>query len=262
MSAQKLILEINGPIASLIINRPEVHNAFDDEIITLLSEHLTSLKKNKNIRVVILKSIGSTFSAGADLNWMQQVAHFTKEENIADAETLAKVFKAMDELPQLTIASIQGAAFGGALGLITCCDIAIATKLATFCFSEVRLGIAPAMISPYVIRAIGLRYAKRYLVTAEPFDATQAQQLGLIHEVVTEEALDVITQKIADRALKNGPNAMFAAKQVVQKLANAPENFDSLKYTTEMIAKLRTSHEGQEGLKAFLEKRKPDWHDL
>ena len=243
-------------LAYLTIERPDVHNAFDSETIISLTqqlEHVATL----DVKALVLQSDGKHFSAGADLNWMRAMVDNDLAENIADSMTLAKLMKTLSDVPFPTIAKVQGAAFGGALGLIACCDIAIAAENAKFCLSEVKLGLIPAVISPYVIKAIGERQARRYFLTAEVFDATTAQQLGLIHQTASD--LDDATQQLIDTLLNNGPHALVKAKALINSVANTPITDELIAFTAEQIATIRVSPEGQEGLAAFFEKRAPNW---
>lgn len=257
----KLIVEKINVIVMLILNRPEVHNAIDDELIELMISALETIQKDDEIRVVILKANGKSFSAGADVNWMQKMLNYTKEENLNDSQRLATLMNKLYHLNKPTIALVQGAAFGGALGLIACCDIAIAADIATFCLSEVKLGLIPAVISPYVIQAIGVKGFSRYAITAEVFDAATAKELGLINEVVisttelTHKAEEIITA-----ILKNSPKAIAAVKSLLHTVHQKPLDETMIQYTAEQIAAIRISNEAQEGLMAFLEKRKPKWN--
>jgi methylglutaconyl-CoA hydratase len=243
-------------LAYLTIERPDVHNAFDSDTIVSLTkqlEHVSTL----DVRALVLQSDGKHFSAGADLNWMRAMVNNDLAENIADSMTLATLMKTLSEVPFPTIAKVQGAAFGGALGLIACCDIAIAAENAKFCLSEVKLGLIPAVISPYVIRAIGERQARRYFLTAEIFDATTAQNIGLVHQIATD--IEHTTNEVVATLLNNGPHALVKAKSLINNVANQAINDELIAYTAEQIATIRVSKEGQEGLAAFFEKRAPNW---
>lgn len=246
-------------LARVVLTRPEKHNAFDDQMISALYKTFTDLGQDTTIRVVVLSGEGKSFSAGADLAWMKRMASYSLDENFTDAKALANMMASLANLPQLTIAQVQGAAFGGALGLISCCDIAIAGESAKFCLSEVKLGLIPAVISPYVIDAIGSRAARRYFQTAEVFSAAKAQSLGLISELVPDENLAQEVEKITAKAMTNGPLAMRAAKALVAEVANLPKEQSLLDLTSQRIANIRVSSEGQEGLQAFLDKRNPAW---
>ncbi|TXH67765.1 MAG: enoyl-CoA hydratase/isomerase family protein [Lysobacteraceae bacterium] len=249
----------NGPVARLRLHRPDLHNAFDPDLIDTLAAALTAAGEDSTIRVVVLEAAGSSFSAGADLNWMRAMAAATEDENRADALALARLMRCLDELPKPTIARVQGAAFGGGVGLIACCDIAIGVPEAKFGLTESRLGLLPAVISPYVIAAIGARQARRWFATAEIFDAIEAQRIGLLHAIVPADDLDAEVNRQIDLLLKAGPIASSYAKTLVRHVVTAPSRHRLDAENADLIARLRVSAEGQEGLGAFLEKRKPGW---
>ena len=252
-------LDENG-IATITLNRPEKKNAFDSHIIEHLLTLLNQLKQDKDARALVLRANGSHFSAGADLNWMQSLAEFSMEENIKDAENLAELLHQLDTLPIPTIALVQGAAFGGALGLICCCDIAIASKETTFCLSEVKLGLVPATIGPYVCRAMGQRHARRYMLTAELISAYQAKELNIVHKLVlTPQALNPCLEALLKQISRNSPNAVREAKALCHLCESTFLDESMRQQTSKIIAELRVSPEGQEGLSAFLQKRKPNW---
>lgn len=255
-----LLLEIdsNG-IARLTINRPDIHNAFDDVLIAELTETLQGIDRNPDIRVLVLQSAGKSFSAGADLRWMRRMAGYTSEENKADSLKLAGLMQVLNTLRKPTIARVHGAAFGGGVGLVACCDIAIASERALFCLSEVRLGLIPAAISPYVVAAIGERAARRYFLTAERFDAQLALRLNLVHEVVDGDVLDDTINTICEALLKGGPSAISAAKDLIFAVASAPVDGALIDDTAQRITDARASDEGKEGVTAFLEKRTANW---
>lgn len=246
-------------VATVTINNPDKGNAFDDVIIARLRLAFDTLAERADVRVVVLASNGKHFSAGADLDYMKRMAGYDYGHNLRDAEALAGMLKALFGLPQPTIARVQGAAFGGAVGLVSCCDMAVATRGATFALSEVKIGLVPATISPYVIRSIGERAARRYFLTAERFDAHRALQLGLISEIADEEALDGEVEQLVAAILGNGPQAVRAAKDLIVNVAGEEISAELVEDTCARIAHIRVSHEGQEGLSAFLEKRKPNW---
>ncbi|MDT0594187.1 enoyl-CoA hydratase/isomerase family protein [Glaciecola petra] len=256
---QKVIYTVENQVAKVTLNRPSLHNAFDEEVISDLIKCFDDAQINQDVRVLILQSEGKTFSAGADLQWMQKMAGYTHAENLADAKNLALMLHKLFTLKKPTIARIQGAAFGGAVGLIACCDIAIASKLSKYCLSEVKLGLLPATISPYVINAVGARYAKRLFMTAEVISARRARRIGLISETVSEEELDEEINAIVDKILKNGPNAVSLSKSLVNEIQHLPINNNLMDMTSHTIANARTSVEGQEGIQAFLQKRSPNW---
>jgi len=245
--------------ATVILNRPEIHNAFDDTLIAALTCELKRLGRDDDVRVVILAARGKSFSSGADLNWMRRMADFTLEENLSDAMELAELMKTLANLPKPTIALVQGAAIGGGVGLVACCDIALAGERARFRLSEVKLGLIPAVISPYVVAAIGPRATRRYFLTAELFDGGVACRLGLVHEVVADEELADRGDELSRQLLKNGPRAMAAVKELVSEVALSSLDDELIADTAERIAETRASVEGREGLSAFLEKRQPNW---
>lgn len=246
-------------IATVTLNNPNKHNAFDDEIIKQLTELFNRIRNREDISIMVLASNGKSFSAGADLAWMKRMASYSYEDNLKDANALALMLNALHSLPQTTIAKIQGAAFGGAVGLASCCDIVIASTKASFCLSEVKLGLIPATISPYVIEAIGVKASRRYFQTAERFFANKAQQLGLVDEIVEPEALNDEVNSMITILLGNGNQARRQAKKLTQDVAFKPINTALLADTSERIAAIRVSTEGQEGLSAFFENRSPNW---
>jgi methylglutaconyl-CoA hydratase len=250
-----------GKVVTIAINRPDVHNAFDDALVADLTEALGKLERDANARVVILTGTGSSFSAGADLNWMRGMAKASESDNRADAERLAALLHKLNTFPKPTIARVNGAAYGGGVGLIACCDIAIAADTAKFGLTEVKLGLIPAVISPYVIAAVGARHARRLFVTGEIFDATEALRIGLVHHVVTTGKLDDSTDHILSWLAKGGPVAQHEAKQLALRLGGTahPDTLIADRKLSALIARLRVSPEGQEGLSAFLDKRRPQW---
>jgi methylglutaconyl-CoA hydratase len=247
-------------VATLTLNRPEKHNAFDDVLITDLLQFLDNIEHDKSIRVLVLRAQGKSFCAGADLDWMRRMADFDFEQNLADARQLARLMYRLNRLNKPVIALVQGASFGGGVGLIACCDIAIASTDAIFSLSEVRLGLIPSVISPYVIAAIGSRAARRYFLSGERFDAARALQLGLLHEVVEPETLDVSLEQCIDALLISGPGAQAAAKELIQHVKGRAIDESLIEETARRIAEVRACDEAREGLNAFLEKRKPDWN--
>jgi len=260
MSNDKLLTEIDDlGRATLTLNRPELHNAFDDSLIAGMTEALQKFAADPQVRLVRLAATGKSFSAGADLGWMRRMAGYSREENLADAMALAELLRTLNDLPKPTVALVQGAVFGGGVGLVAACDLVLATPRASFCLSEVKLGLIPATISPYVVAAIGPRAARRYFLTAERFDVENALRMGLVHEIVAAEDLDREADRLTRLLLQNGPRAMAAAKQLVADVAWRPVDEDLLADTAERIAAARASDEGREGLGAFLEKRRPNW---
>jgi len=257
---EKVILEVNEQgVAIVTLNNPEKHNAFDDIIIEQLTNIFNKISKSDDISIMILASNGKSFSAGADLAWMKRMASYSYEDNLKDANALAEMLKLLNFMPQTTIAKIQGAAFGGAVGLASCCDIVIASTKASFCLSEVKLGLIPATISPYVVDAIGLKASRRYFQTAERFFVDKAQLLGLVDEVSEPENLTDEVNSMISKLLANGSQARRQAKKLSQDVAFQSINENLLKDTSERIAAIRVSSEGQEGLSAFFEKRTPSW---
>ena len=246
-------------VATVTLNRPEKHNAFDDLLIAELTATFRQAADDSQVRVVVLQANGKSFCAGADLNWMRRMASYSYEENVRDANALATMLHTLHSLPKPTIAKVQGAAFGGAVGLVACCDIAIGSKLSKFCLSEVKLGLVPATISPYVIDAMGARQARRYFMTAEVISSRRARRLGLLNESVTEEELDGTVEQLIEHILSNGPLAVAAAKQLVFDVEHEAIGEELLEKTSLRIATIRVSDEGQEGLTAFLEKRPAKW---
>ncbi len=252
--------EIDGRgVATLTLCRPQQHNAFDDDIIAAISAQLDQLAGDDSIRLLVLAAEGKSFSAGADANWMRRMAGYDYQHNLRDAQALASMLEKLQNFPQPTIARVQGAAYGGGVGLVSCCDFAIGGERASFCLSEVKIGLIPATISPYVMAAIGPRAARQYFISAEAFDAEQANQLGLLSHCVASEELDAAVESLCTRLLKNGPAAMREAKRLCLDYQDAEVSPALVADSCERIAKLRVSPEGQEGLGAFLEKRQPQW---
>lgn len=259
--SQTLEQRSNGPVLHLRLNRPALHNAFDAQLIEALTSALDAAAAEAAVRVVVIEGAGASFSAGADLQWMRDMAAAGEEENRRDALALARLMRTLDELPKPTIARVQGAAFGGGVGLVACCDIAIGVADAKFGLTESRLGLLPAVISPYVIAAIGPRQARRWFATAEMFDAATAMQIGLLHQVVQADALDEAVHKQVALLLKAGPLAAAGAKALVARVVREPGGVPQDQANAALIARLRVSAEGQEGLSAFLEKRAPKWQE-
>lgn len=246
-------------VATITMNNPDKHNAFDDVTIAELHAAFERADGDESARVVVLAAEGKSFSAGADLNWMKRMASYSRAENLRDSVALAAMLKALNFMSKPTIARVQGAAFGGAVGLVSCCDIAVGSPRASFSLSEVKIGLIPATISPYVVAAIGQRAARRYFTTAERFNADVALKLGLLSEVVEEEQLEAAVSALVDSLLGNSPAAVKAAKQLVFDVAGREITDELIQATCESIASIRVSGDGQEGLTAFLEKRAPSW---
>lgn len=246
--------------ATLTMNRPEFHNAFNENLVADLTASLRRLEADPAVRLVVLAASGKSFSAGADLNDMRRMADNSREQNLADAKGIAELMRTLNSLAKPTIALVQGAAYGGGVGLTSCCDIAIATVRATFCVSEVKLGLIPAVISPYVLAAIGDRAARRYFVTAEIISADEAHRLGLVHELVADEQeLAAAADRVTTQLLKNGPGAMAAAKKLITTVSGRFVDDALVAETAGLMADRRASPECREGLSAFLEKRLPAW---
>ncbi|WP_280553610.1 enoyl-CoA hydratase/isomerase family protein [Halomonas sp. 25-S5] len=260
-SYSKLELD-DRDVAWLTLERPDVHNAFDDSLIAELNAHLERLHeaaRHGDVRAVVLGSEGKSFSAGADLNWMKRMVEYDVDDNLADSRKLAALMHGLDTLPCPTLCRVQGATFGGAVGLAACCDIVIASEKAKFCLSEVKIGLSPAVISPYVQRALGERQARRYALTAEVMDAPTALALGLAHRVVEPETLDDAVTEMLDTLLGGSPQAQRATKALLAEVARAPDSKATREHTCRVISELRVSAEGQEGLASFFEKRRPAW---
>lgn len=249
-----------GPVARVTMNRPELHNAFDEDLIAALTRAFAELGDDNSVRVVVLTGAGKSFSAGADLNWMRRASAYDAERNRADARALEAMLRTLDELPKPTVALVNGLAIGGGVGLVAACDVAVASTTASFATSEVRFGILPAVISPFVVRAIGGRQARRYFLTAERFGAEEARLIGLVHEVAAPEALEAKVGEVVAELLKGGPEALDEAKRLVGLVESMPQGGSLLAETTVgMIAERRASEEGREGIAAFLEKRPAAW---
>jgi methylglutaconyl-CoA hydratase len=248
-------------VLDLTLNRPELHNAFDAELISELTVALVEASNDAAVRVVVLSGSGTSFSAGADINWMRGMAEASEEENRMDALQLAALMRTLNYLDRPTIAKISGAAFGGGLGLLACCDMTICSESAKFGLTETTLGLVPAVISPYVFRKMGESHARRYFLSGERFDAHKAQQTGLVQEVVADDSLDESVDRLVSRLLKAAPGAVLASKKLLNAVAGHDEEqqAEQDEFTAQLIATLRVSAEGQEGLSAFLEKRTPDW---
>jgi methylglutaconyl-CoA hydratase len=256
----QILTETDGPIGIVTLNNPDKHNAFDDVLIADLTAALKALDANDTLRLVVLSATGKSFSAGADLNWMKRMAEYSEEENFRDAMGLAELMRTLHGMKKATIARVQGPAYGGGVGLVACCDMAVGTHAAAFSLSEAKLGLIPAVISPYVIAAIGERAAHRYFLTAERFDAGEAYRLGLLSELVTDD--DAMDEKINDLTtalLAASPAAVYEGKQLIAAVANRSIDATLIEDTARRIARVRASAEGKEGLSAFLGKRKPNW---
>ena len=246
-------------IGQISMNKPSKRNAFDEEMIALLTEKFVEMGENDDVRVVVLRGEGVSFCAGGDINWMRRSADFTYDENVEDARNLGKLLQTINELPKPTIALVHGHAFGGGVGLTAACDIAIAAMDTQFCLSEVRIGLIPSIIAPYVIGAIGERQARRYFLTAERFNGGEARRIGLVHEVVFPHELDKKALEIIRVMLDGAPGAQKMGKELIRDIARKPVSAEMIEMTSKRIAEARASDEGKEGLSAFLNKEDPSW---
>jgi methylglutaconyl-CoA hydratase len=258
MNASSIKVERHAA-ARIELNRPELRNAFNETMIQELTDAFSSLGADPGVRVIVLAAAGRAFCAGADLNWMKRMASYSDEDNQRDAAGLARMLEVIYRCDKPVIARINGDCYAGGMGLISACDVAIATHDAHFCLSEVRLGLIPSAISPYVMRAIGPSAARRYFLTAERFDAAEALRIGLIHAALPADELDTCVTALTSQLLGNSPNAMKEAKRLIRDVAFAPLNAALAQDTAHRIASIRASAEGREGVAAFLEKRKPSW---
>lgn len=261
MSYQYLVVTREKDLAILTFNRPDKRNAMNGEMLTEISAALDEMKEDKNVSVVIINGNGKHFCAGADISWMKTVGTFSSDENQRDAEVLASLLHQIYEFPKPTIALAHGAVLGGGMGIVSVCDIALAAKNSSYGFPEVKIGIAPSTISPYVIAAIGARAAHYYFLTGVRFDAQEAHRIGLIHQLTEDTALYQTGHALAQTLLQNGPKALIAIKQLIHRVANEKITPELGKMTAQHLASLRMSPEAQEGLKAFLEKRSPIWNE-
>ena len=258
MKLERLQVDVERGVARVWLNRPEVRNAFDGLMVTELRTTLFDLGLQDSIRVIVVGGRGPVFCAGADLQWMKAVASFTREDNLREAQAMADLFFTVYNSPRPIVARVHGAALGGGAGLVAACDISVAALGTRFGFTEVRLGIIPAVISPYVLPKIGESAARELFLTGERFEAVRAQEIGLVGAAVPEEDLDAVVEQRVSELLLSGPRAVAEAKALLREVAWRRVE-DVQRYTVERIAELRSSAEGQEGLRAFLEKRKPDW---
>ena len=254
-----LSVTVQDQVARITLTRPEVRNAFNDDVIAQIKSAFEAVGARDDVRCVVLAAEGPAFCAGADLNWMRRMADYTQSENLADAGELAAMLQAIYECPQPTIARVQGDVYAGGMGLVAACDMAVSVDTANYCLSEVKLGLIPATISPYVIRAMGARAAHRYFLTAERFGAAEAHRIGLVHEVVSADALDAKVGELTQALVSASPNAVRACKKLVQDVAEREINDALVAQTVASIADIRASSEGKEGVQSFLQKRKPNW---
>lgn len=259
MNFTRLTLEVESYVARIWLNQPDTRNAFDDLFIAELTQAFTYVGAIPQVRVIVLGANGSAFCAGANLQWMKRMADYTQYENIVDAGKLAAMLRTIAECPKPTIARVQGDVYAGGMGLVAACDMAVSVDAAWYCLSEVKIGLVPATISPYVLRAMGTRAAQRYFLTAERFGAAEARRLGLVHEVVPPDALDTKVGELASAFAGASPAAVSACKQLISNVAGREIDEALVARTVQGIANIRASAEGREGVKAFLEKRKPSW---
>ncbi|BCN40695.1 enoyl-CoA hydratase [Alicycliphilus denitrificans] len=254
-----LSIRYEGHRATITLTQPEVRNAFSDEVIAEITAAFREVGAREDVRAVVLAAEGPAFCAGANLNWMRRMADYTRDENLADAGKLAEMLRVIYECEKPTIARVQGDVYAGGMGLVAACDMAVAADTAGFCLSEVKIGLIPATISPYVIRAMGARAAHRYFLTAERFDAQEALRIGFVHEVVAADQLDARVDALVKALASGSPNAMRAAKRLVLQVAGREIDAGLIAATVEGIADIRASSEGREGVQSFLQKRKPSW---
>jgi methylglutaconyl-CoA hydratase len=260
MSEPNLLIETDARgVARISLNRPAIHNAFDDRLIADLTPALRRIESDPAVHVVVLTGSGQSFSAGGDLHWMRRMAGYSDAENVADAMALAELLRTLNELGKPTVARVNGAAFAGGLGLVCCCDVAVAAAEAVFSISEVRLGLVPATISPYVVAAIGARASRRYFLTGERFSAAEAQRIGLVHEVAPRAQLDPAVETIVAAILEGGGHAQARSKRLIAEVAGRTIGDSVMALTARAIAEARASSEAREGLAAFFDKRKPGW---
>ena len=256
---QAVRIAIQNAVATVVLSRPEVRNAFNDEVIAELTDAFARLGDDPEVRAIVLMAEGPAFCAGADLNWMRRMADYSREENEQDADKLAFMLRTIYECPKPTIARVQGDVYAGGMGLVAACDVAVSVDSAQYCLSEVKLGLIPATIGPYVIRAMGPRAAHRYFLTAERFPAAEAQRIGFVHEVVPADRLDATVGGWVQAFLSASPNALKECKKLVQYVAERDITRLLIDHTVKAIADIRASDEGKEGVQAFLGKRKPAW---
>lgn len=259
MDYQTLLLSIENRVATVTLNCPDVRNAFNETTVAEIGDVFRTLGRNQEVRTIVLAANGPAFCAGADLNWMKKMAGYTYEENRSDAAQLAIMLQTIYTCPKPTVAKVQGDCYAGGMGLVAACDIAVSCETANFCLSEVKLGLIPATISPYVIKAMGENAARRYFLTAERFSAQEAHRIGFVHAVVPAEGLDAACAGIVTALVSNSPNAVKEAKRLVQDVAGRALSEELIADTAQRIADIRSSDEGKEGVRSFLEKRKPNW---
>lgn len=254
-----LKLEARDGVARLMLDRPEIRNAFDDALIAAVTKALRELDADDTVRAVVLGGNGPAFCAGGDLNWMKRMSGYSYEQNLADAQGLAGMLKTLDRMSKPTIARVHGPAYAGGIGLVAACDVAVGVPEAKFCLSEAKIGLSPATISPYVVRAMGERMARRYFLSAEVFDGIEAHRIGLLSHISASEKLDAEIDEILKNLLAGGPRAMAKIKDLIRFVASRPVDDAMIADTAKRIAEIRATPEGKEGVASFLEKRKPAW---
>ena len=259
MAFTKLTLTVDGAVAHIGLNQPDTRNAFDDVVIAELTQAFTEAGALPQVRAIVLGASGPAFCAGANLHWMRRMADYTRDENLADAGKLATMLRTIAECPKPTIARVQGDVYAGGMGLVAACDMAVSVDTAWYCLSEVKIGLIPATISPYVIRAMGARASQRYFLTAERFTAAEAHRIGFVHEVVAADALDAKVDELLKALTSASPAAVAACKTLVADVAGSEIDDALIAHTVEGIADIRASAEGREGVQSFLNKRKPTW---
>ncbi len=261
MEDRSVLLQVDDRGAAVVtLNRPQIHNAFDETMVSGLTDIFQEVAESNDIRVMVLQARGESFCAGADLNYMRRLADASEQENLRDAEKFARLLRTLYEIPHPTVALVQGATYGGGVGLTAACDMAVAVKYAIFALTETKLGLIPAIIGPYIVEAIGARQARRYFLTAERFSGFDAQRIGLVHEVVsTDTALQAQGEHIIDQVLKTAPEASAESKRLVREISGRPIDEKLMDDMVRRIAKRRAAPEGKEGMAAFLDHRKPSW---
>lgn len=257
--SENLLVDIRNRIAIVTLNRPEIRNAFDDALVRELTEALQKLERDAEVRALVLAGAGPAFCAGADLNWMKRMADYSYEQNLADARALATMLRTLDRMAKPTIARVHGAAFAGGVGLVAACDIALGVPEAEFALTEAKLGLSPATISPYVVRAMGERAARRYFLSAERFSAAEAFRFGLLSDLVQLHELDDKINELLGHLVQAGPAALASIKDLIRSVSGRPVGDEMVEDTARRIAEIRVSAEGREGIAAFLDKRKPSW---
>lgn len=259
MTHRYLTLTVNAGVATVTLTQPEIRNAFSDEVILEITEAFRVAGERPDVRAVVLAAEGTAFCAGANLNWMRRMADYDRAENLQDAGALAEMLRTIYHCPKPTIARVQGDVYAGGMGLVAACDMAVAAENAGFCLSEVKIGLVPGTIAPYVLRAMGARAGHRYFLTGERFDAAEALRIGFVHQVVAAEQLDDAVDSLLKALLVAGPDAVRTCKKLVLDVAEQEINAQLIASTVEVIADIRASEEGKEGVQAFLSKRKPSW---